>query len=101
MQEVEKLVDKLIENLKQLSKEDNDHSRENIADIGNNLLTEYFQEFYEYSADIACITGDIIVMDECEGRKEPKILHMPLQEIEKTLKYLIEHQSMLKKEEAN
>ena len=80
------LINSLIEQLEDLVKKDTEKKREEIAKTGHKLLNEYFEEWMTYSPDMSCIANDLFVMHDIEGRKEPWILHMPIDNVKSILR---------------
>lgn len=80
-------IKQLIEKLEELSQNDNEQTREEISKMLSDLLNNGYDEL---EPQIRCWVGDLMGMDEIEGRKEPKILHMSIEKVKEILNKLKE-----------
>ena len=78
-----KTIGKILKKLKELAKKDNEKTREEIEKLCHRILNEEFYEYMVQDCAVQDVIDELSVMDEIEGRKEPKILHMPLEEVKK------------------
>ena len=78
-----KTIGKILKKIKELTKKDNEKTREEIEKLCHRILNEEFYEYMVQDCAVQDVIDELSVMDEIEGRKEPKILHMPLEEVKK------------------
>jgi len=81
----------LISELEKLVKSDSEASRELIATILSRFLNEEYENYKQLSSQIQDLISEMGIMAEIDGRKEPKILHMNLNEIKSILQELKVH----------
>ncbi|MFH1376642.1 MAG: hypothetical protein ABIH25_03310 [Candidatus Woesearchaeota archaeon] len=82
------LISKLIEKLEDLIQNDSGKIREEIAEICSRFLNEEFEAYKKLNGETQDVIDGFSVMDEIEGRKEPKILHIEIDEIKQLLQKL-------------
>ena len=78
-------IKELIEKLEELTKEDNQQTRKEIAINCSNFLDEKFKTFNDLNPEIQNIILELDVMEETDKRKEQRILHMKIKEIKPAL----------------
>tara|TARA_Y100000310_G_C20423519_1_gene687834 strand:+ start:545 stop:814 length:270 start_codon:yes stop_codon:yes gene_type:complete len=83
-----KSISRLIKKLEQLTCKDCEKIREEIAEICSKFLNEEFGTYQKLDGEIKDLIDELGVMDEIEGRKESKILHMKVEEVKQILKRL-------------
>lgn len=83
-----KTVQEVIKELEKLVKKDSKSIRSKIKQLCHRLLNDEFDSYVLLPCVIQDTIDDLFVMDEIEGRKEPKILHMHLNEVKQVLQKL-------------
>ena len=82
------LISKIVKKLEELTHNDAENVREEIAELCSRFLNEEFEVYKKLNGETQDIVDEFSVMDEIDGRKEPKILHIKIDEIKQILRKL-------------
>ena len=85
---VNKDINGFIINLEKLVKNDTKQNREKIAAIGSKMMNKKYDQYKKLDTAIQDVVDDLFVMDEVDGYKEPKILHLNIKEVKNSLQKL-------------